>query len=282
MTNNPAAPTPQPASAMTLDSYRFPAHRLLRQQTSDNRTPLVLVACGSFSPITYLHLRMFEMANDYARINTQFEVVGGYLSPVSDAYKKAGLASSDHRVRMCELAVEETSSWLMVDPWEAIQPDYMPTAKVLDHFEHEINQVLGGVLSADGSRRKPVKIMLLAGADLIGTMSTPGVWAESDLDHILGSFGAMIVERSGTDMDEALGNLKPWEDNIYVIHQMIQNDVSSTKIRLFLKRDMSIQYLIPQPVIEYIDQHGLYTEDGDGAKPDDSATKSKDKQRATN
>lgn len=33
---------------------------------------------------------------------------------------------------MCELAAEDTSSWLMVDPWEALQPDYMPTAKVLD------------------------------------------------------------------------------------------------------------------------------------------------------
>ncbi|KAI0009384.1 Nucleotidylyl transferase [Xylariaceae sp. FL0662B] len=282
MANNSTPPASLPASTMTLDNYRFPAHRLLRQQTSDSRVPLVLVACGSFSPITYLHLRMFEMANDYARINTQFEVIGGYLSPVSDAYKKAGLASSNHRVRMCELAVEETSSWLMVDPWEAIQPDYMPTAKVLDHFEYEINQVLGGVLSADGSTRRHVKIMLLAGADLIGTMSTPGVWAESDLDHILGSFGAMIVERSGTDMDEALASLQPWEDNIHVIHQMIQNDVSSTKIRLFLKRDMSIQYLIPQPVIQYIEQHGLYTDDTDGAKVDDKGAKSKDKQRATN
>ena len=35
--------------------------------------------------------------NDYARINTDYEVVGGYLSPVSDAYKKAGLAPSVHR-----------------------------------------------------------------------------------------------------------------------------------------------------------------------------------------
>jgi nicotinamide mononucleotide adenylyltransferase len=216
---------------------------------------------------------MFEMANDYARINTQYEVVGGYLSPVSDAYKKAGLASSNHRVRMCDLAVEETSDWLMVDPWEAIQPDYMPTAKVLDHFEHEINQVIGGVTSADGQSRRPVKIMLLAGADLIGTMSTPGVWSAKDLDHILGNFGAMIVERSGTDMEEALDSLKQWEDNIHVIQQMIQNDVSSTKIRLFLKRDMSIQYLIPQPVIQYIEANNLYTEE---------ETKAKDKQKENN
>lgn len=274
MTTHATGPAQLPVSNMDLDNYRFPSHRLRLRQTDPNRVPLVLVACGSFSPITYLHLRMFEMANDYARINTNFEVVGGYLSPVSDAYKKAGLASSHHRLRMCELATEETSDWLMVDPWEAIQPAYMPTARVLDHFEHEINGVHGGVLSEDGTHRKPAKIMLLAGADLIGTMSAPGVWAEKDLDHILGSFGAMIVERSGTDMDEALASLKQWEDNIYVIHQMIQNDVSSTKIRLFLKRDMSIQYLIPEPVIRYIEQNRLYM-DEDNSKP-------KDKQPETN
>lgn len=162
---------------------------------------------------------------------------------------------------MCELAVDETSNWLMVDPWEAIQTEYTPTALVLDHFEHEINGLLGGAERPDGTR-VPVRIALLAGADLIQTMSSPGVWSEKDLDHILGSFGAFIVERSGTDIDDALANLQPWKDNIYVIQQLIQNDVSSTKIRLFLRREMSVRYLIPAPVIEYIEQHGLYEEDG--------------------
>jgi nicotinamide mononucleotide adenylyltransferase len=58
----------------------------------------------------------------------------------------------------------------MVDPWEAIQPEYMPTALVLDHFEHEINDVLGGAERPNGSRVH-VRIALLAGADLIQTMS---------------------------------------------------------------------------------------------------------------
>ncbi|KAI1777071.1 Nucleotidylyl transferase [Hypoxylon cercidicola] len=267
MTNEAA---PQAASVMTLENYRFPAHRLLRQQSDPNRIPLVLVACGSFSPITYLHLRMFEMANDYSRINTRYEVCPTPIRKLD--WRSHGTG----KVRMCELAAEDTSSWLMVDPWEALQPDYMPTAKVLDHFEHEINQVRNGILSADGETRRPVKIMLLAGADLIGTMSTPGVWAEKDLDHILGNFGAMIVERSGTDMDEALANLKQWEDNIHVITQMIQNNVSSTKIRLFLRRDMSVQYLIPATVIQYIDQHRLYTDDGE------AKSKDKDKQHVAN
>jgi nicotinamide mononucleotide adenylyltransferase len=81
----------------TLENYKFPADVLQRTMKDPTKTPLCLVACGSFSPITYLHLRMFEMAADYAKFDTEFEVVGGYLSPVSDAYKKAGLASSYHR-----------------------------------------------------------------------------------------------------------------------------------------------------------------------------------------
>lgn len=114
---------------------------------------------------------------------------------------------------MCEVAVEQ-SSWLMVDPWEALQKDYVPTAQVLDHVEHEINEVLGGVEVREGERR-PVRVTLLAGADLIQTMSTPGVWSENDLDHILGYYGAFIVERRGTDIDEALAALQPWKENIY-------------------------------------------------------------------
>lgn len=86
---------------------------------------------------------------------------------------------------------------------------------MLDHFDHEINEVLGGAERPDGSRI-PVRIALLAGADLIQTMSTPGVWSEADLDHILGRFGTFIVERTGTDIDDALANLQPYKENIYV------------------------------------------------------------------
>jgi nicotinamide mononucleotide adenylyltransferase len=87
----PAGPFTNP-----LD-YAFPHHRLRQVQQGASKRPIVLVACGSFSPVTYLHLRMFEMARDYIRHNTDFEVVGGYLSPVSDMYKKPGLLSANHR-----------------------------------------------------------------------------------------------------------------------------------------------------------------------------------------
>jgi nicotinamide mononucleotide adenylyltransferase len=85
-------------STVDLDSYSvLPDYRLKRAMDNPSKTPLLLVACGSFSPITYQHLRMFEMAADYVKFNTDFEIIGGFLSPVSDAYRKLGLASAEHR-----------------------------------------------------------------------------------------------------------------------------------------------------------------------------------------
>ena len=80
-----------------LAGYALPDHRLKRKLIDSSKTPLLLVACGSFSPITNLHLRMFEMVADHVKFSTNYEIVGGYLSPVSDDYKKAGLASAHHR-----------------------------------------------------------------------------------------------------------------------------------------------------------------------------------------
>ncbi|KAK6339357.1 hypothetical protein TWF718_008777 [Orbilia javanica] len=249
----------------TYDGYEFPTVRLRDTLTDPSKTPLALVACGSFSPITHLHLRIFEMASDYCKLDTNFEVMGGYLSAVSDAYKKQGLAPAKHRVHMCQVACEQTSSWLQVDTWEPFCPEYLPTAKVLDHFDYELNTVRGGakVVDSEGKEidRKPYKIVLLAGSDLIMTMSEPGVWAPEDLDHILGKYGAFIVERAGTDIDAALANLQAWKENIYVIRQLIQNDISSTKIRNFLKQGMSVLYLIPASVINYIVENGLYVDE---------------------
>ena len=93
---NPSPPPPT-TEFSNPPNYTFPAHRLSRFLRNPDKQPVVLVACGSFSPVTYLHLRMFEMAKDYVRQNTDWEIVGGYLSPVSDQYKKPGLLNAQHR-----------------------------------------------------------------------------------------------------------------------------------------------------------------------------------------
>jgi len=201
------------------------------------------------------------MAKDQVIEEGKYELLGGYYSPVSDYYKKEGLAKATHRVRMCELAVEKTSTWLMVDAWESLQDAYQRTAVVLDHFHEELNGGAdGGVLLSDGSRRR-IRIMLLAGGDLIQSMGEPGVWAEADLHHILGRYGCMIVERTGADVWSFLLShdiLWTYRRNLHVVTQVIYDDVSSSKIRLFVRRGKSIRYLLPQSVVRYMAENQLY------------------------
>nr|KAF6506872.1 nicotinamide nucleotide adenylyltransferase 1 [Rousettus aegyptiacus] len=97
---------------------------------SSEKTDVVLLACGSFNPITNMHLRLFELAKDYMNGTGKYRVIKGIISPVGDAYKKKGLISAHHRVIMAELATKN-SEWVEVDTWESLQKDWVETAKVL-------------------------------------------------------------------------------------------------------------------------------------------------------
>lgn len=219
------------------------------------------------------------MAYDYIKLNTNYEVIGSvghflpfwryrhpdriiilqYLSPVADAYKKPGLASAKDRMRMCELVTQSSSTSIDLDKWEALQEEYQPTAFVLDHFSQEVNGQPSGRHGTEPSDAQPVRIALLAGADLLQSMNVPGVWSDESLNHIMKHYPLFILERHGTDIIAAKTLLERWKSEIHVMPQTIQNDVSSTKIRQFRRDGLSIRYLVPDEVIKYIEEQGLYS-----------------------
>lgn len=51
---------------------------------------------------------------------------------------------------------------------EPLHKEYLPTAKVLDHFDYELNEVRGGVEDYSGQKRK-VRVALLAGGKFATT-----------------------------------------------------------------------------------------------------------------
>jgi nicotinamide mononucleotide adenylyltransferase len=167
---------------------------------------------------------------------------------------------------MCELVSRHSSSSssrsiIEVDTWEAIQEEYQPTALVLDHFSREINNNnnQGPESSSTTNPRRPVRIALLAGADLLQSMNIPGIWSDESLRHIMSHYPLFIVERFGTDVASAKSQLDHrWKGDIHVIPQLIQNNVSSTMIRRFLQSGRSVRYLVPDEVLEYIEEQSLY------------------------
>ncbi|XP_030158875.1 nicotinamide/nicotinic acid mononucleotide adenylyltransferase 2 isoform X2 [Prionailurus viverrinus] len=114
--------------------------------TETTKTHVILLACGSFNPITKGHIQMFERARDYLHKTGRFIVIGGIVSPVHDSYGKQGLVSSRHRLIMCQLAVQN-SDWIRVDPWECYQDTWQTTCSVLEHHRDLMKRVTGCILS---------------------------------------------------------------------------------------------------------------------------------------
>lgn len=213
---------------------------------------VVLVATGSFNPPTYMHLRMFELARD--ALNSEgYHVIGGYMSPVNDAYKKKGLISAEHRIEMCELACK-SSDFVMVDPWEAKQSNYQRTLTVLSRVKSFLCE--NGPLST-GS----LKVILVCGSDLLESFSIPGVWIPEQAEAICRDFGVACIRRDGQDVEKIISSndiLNENKNNIKLVDELIPNQISSTRIRYCISKGLSVKYLTADEVIDYMQKHDLY------------------------
>ncbi|KAK7008897.1 nicotinamide/nicotinic acid mononucleotide adenylyltransferase 1 [Biomphalaria glabrata] len=244
---------------------------------------VILLACGSFSPITNMHLRMFELGRDALNKTGRFQVVSGVISPVSDGYGKKDLVPAKHRCEMVRAALK-TSDWVKLDPWECTLSFWSPTAKVLRHYQEQYDSHSNCKTTPSKKRKKlsnrsvsdvqtnhiptsdtetdqsPV-VKLLCGADLLESFAVPGLWAQEDIEYIVSTHGLVVISRVGTDPHKFIYDsdvLTKYKENIVVVTEWISNEISSTKIRTALRRGESVKYLLQDGVIDYIKQHQLY------------------------
>ncbi|XP_062449328.1 retinoid-binding protein 7 isoform X1 [Rhea pennata] len=199
----------------------------MAMEDPDKKTEVVLLACGSFNPITNMHLRLFELAKDYFHETGKYKVIKGIISPVGDAYKKKGLISANHRVTMAKLATK-SSDWVEVDDWESCQSEWLETLKVLRYHHQKLsspdptNSLQNAIpLTKPGRKRKhepnrhdPIKkknqspdiksvpqVKLLCGSDMLESFGIPNLWKLEDITEIVANHGltlAMPVDFSGT------------------------------------------------------------------------------------
>ncbi|XP_076364519.1 nicotinamide/nicotinic acid mononucleotide adenylyltransferase 1-like isoform X2 [Tachypleus tridentatus] len=253
---------------------------------TQNKSRVVLLACGSFNPITNMHLRMFELARDFLHNSGMYEVVGGIISPVSDGYGKAGLITSKHRCAMVERAIQ-TNEWIRLDTWECDQPTWTETAKVLHHHQNFLDSIVNSNKSSSSLNKKQkldydqinantvrttnympmwdlsnfVQVKLLCGADLLESFGVLNLWKDEDIADIVGNFGLVVITREGSNPQRFIYEsdlLTKYQNNIYLVTEWITNDVSSTRIRRALMRGESVKYLVQDSVIQYIKEHKLY------------------------
>ncbi|XP_067133625.1 nicotinamide/nicotinic acid mononucleotide adenylyltransferase 1-like isoform X1 [Centruroides vittatus] len=244
---------------------------------------VVLLACGSYNPITNMHLRMFELARDFLHSTGRFKVVGGIISPVNDGYKKAGLVESKHRCAMINLALK-SSDWIKLDTWESEQDSWVETVKVLAHHQEKLNSRDANDNTINFRKRQrldldnanvngltlnncfcndnnPIQVKLLCGADLLESFGNSNVWKESDVAEIVEKYGLVIITREGSNPRRFIYEsdiLSKYQRNIHIVTEWITNEISSTRIRRAIRRGESVKYLIQDDIIKYIHEHNLY------------------------
>lgn len=165
---------------------------------------VVLVMCGSFNPIHSGHLSLFDAARKKIETNEGCVVIGGYISPVSDAYAKQGLAPFPARKRIIEAAVAH-HKYLELDDWEALQPSYTRTYLVLRHLQENVrrfyqqsdSQNLSTLVNAGGM----INVVFTCGTDLFTSFFTPKVWPLNFLQILLDEFAIVVIERLSEDAE---------------------------------------------------------------------------------
>ncbi|XP_027513741.1 nicotinamide/nicotinic acid mononucleotide adenylyltransferase 1 [Corapipo altera] len=260
----------------------------MAMEDPERKTEVVLLACGSFNPITNMHLRLFELAKDYFHETGKYKVIKGIISPVGDAYKKKGLISANHRVTMAKLATKN-SDWVEVDDWESSQSEWLETLKVLRYHHQKLlppdatNSLedavpltkLGRKRKQEPNRHEPVKkknrspdiksvpqVKLLCGSDMLESFGIPNLWKLEDITEIVEKHGLVCISRAGNDAQKFIYEsdiLWRHKNNIHLVEEWITNDISSTKIRRALRRGQSIRYLVPDVVRAYIEKNNLYS-----------------------
>ncbi|RNA01393.1 nicotinamide nicotinic acid mononucleotide adenylyltransferase 1 [Brachionus plicatilis] len=214
------------------------------------KTPLVLLLCGSFNPVTNMHLRMFEIAKNYFNSSEKYDLLKGIISPVSDGYKKKGLLDALTRCKMVKLGLKN-QDWIELSEWESTKSEWTPTLEVLNYHKKYAESLFG----------KNVQLMLLCGGDLVETFLIPNLWKADHMEEIFSNFGLAVINRMGSGPEKTIYEndfLYKHKNNIYLINDWILNDISSTKIRRAISRNESVRYLIPDEVNDFILKNNLY------------------------
>ena len=94
----------------------------------------------------------------------------------------------------------------------------------------------------------------------------PGLWSDEHVEEVAGRFGLVCVSRGGQQPDRAVHEsdlLSRHSANVFLVREWVRNETSATEVRRALRRGLSVKYLLPDDVIDYIRAHGLYTHDSE-------------------
>lgn len=198
---------------------------------------------GTFDPVTNLHIRVALRAKeDFGLDKVIFE-------PVGDKYSyedKSNVTSSNHRVNMLKLAVEtEGDENIVIGSYDIDNSKFegvCPTVEVLDYYK----ELYGNV-----------EIYFICGTDNLKSMDR---WQNSE--KLLFENKIVVFQRNSDNIFQDIvfknTTLLKHRKNIVPMYEIVENNVSSSKIKEAVTAGMSIAGMVPTAVRRYMKENGLY------------------------
>ena len=103
---------------------------------------------------------------------------------------------------------------------------------------------------------KNKKICFLIGSDNLKELHT---WKKAE--DLVSKYKVIVMERDKDKIEEIIKQnelLNRYKENIEKLKEEIKSNFSSTYVRLQIKEEKSVRYLLPDEVYEYIEENNLY------------------------
>lgn len=202
---------------------------------------------GTFNPIHTGHLMLAEWAMDAVNLD---EV---WLVPAGMPYMKAGqdVLPGEERLRMTELAAADNSRLICLD-MEVRREGYTYSYETLEELHRNYPECV---------------FFFIAGADclsMIDTWKSPErIFANCTLvAAVRGEASLSEMERKKRELEQRF----PMGGGGIILLPFLQMSISSTLIRERIRRGLSVRYLVPDSVLNYISEKGLYREKDESFK----------------
>ncbi|MGJ8619209.1 MAG: nicotinate-nucleotide adenylyltransferase [Methylophilaceae bacterium] len=211
---------------------------------------LVGILGGTFNPIHYGHLRMAqELADGLGMDKVKF------IPSANPPHKDSVTVSAEHRATMVKLAIADNPKF-SIDELELKRDGASYTIDTLI----SLRETLGN----------DTAICLMMGSDAFVKLNTWHRWQDLlDYAHIIlvqrpnqGKPQETLPEELQTLLRdhyiEDVSELSKTNAGLLNMQAISAHDISSSQIRENLKHGQSMKYLLPNEVIEYIQQEQLY------------------------
>jgi nicotinate-nucleotide adenylyltransferase len=214
---------------------------------------------GTFDPIHWGHLEAAFAAESALKLQ-RLLVITSSVPP----HRETPHASSYHRFAMVALAVAGRSGWRASDLELRLEAESF-TAETLRKFHErgyapaELFFIVGADAFSEIQSWKDYPLVLEYAH--FAVVSRPG-YRVSDLSHRLPS----LAERMVTPPLDPISHIDP----MIILIDAPTSNVSATHIRDRRMRGETIAGMVPDPVRDHIEQHGLYSSPTPGRRGSDS------------